>query len=53
METPVPGNLVKTGYQKLDTGTRVLGFWIFQTGTRSPIFRYPGFPVPVPVPVSQ
>jgi hypothetical protein len=38
----VPGNSVKTGYQKPGTGTGAPGFWFFQTGigTGTPIFRF-------------
>ena len=41
METPVPGNLVKTEYQKPGTGTGVPDFWIFQTRTESLVFGFP------------
>jgi hypothetical protein len=47
---PVPGNPVKTRYQKPGAETGVPGFWFFQTrtGTGTPvsgfsIFRFPGF----------
>jgi hypothetical protein len=46
----VPGNLVKTGYQKPGTGTGVPGFWFFQTETRTgtPVSQFFGFSVPGP-----